>query len=126
VRLDLPPAKIYLAMRMGTVQPHATKPVENKVVLIDPTCSIAFSYRKSHPVPGWEAGMKPGDGLLPIVPTAEGRMGAAICYDADFPEFVRAIGRARADVFLLPANDWAAIKRIHFEMAAFQTSSRCR
>jgi apolipoprotein N-acyltransferase len=113
--------KIYLAMGMGTVQRHAPKPVENKAVLIDPSGSIAFSYRKSHPVAGWEASiMKPGDGRLPIVSTAEGRMAAAICYDADFPEFVRAIGRARADLFFLPANDWAAIKRIHFEMAAFR------
>jgi apolipoprotein N-acyltransferase len=106
---------------MGTVQRHAPKPVENKAVLIDPSGSIAFSYRKSHPVAGWEASiMKPGDGRLPIVSTAEGRMAAAICYDADFPELVRAIGRARADLFFLPANDWAAIKRIHFEMAAFR------
>ena len=113
--------KIYLAMGMGTVQIRTPKPVENKAVLIDPSGSIAFSYRKSHPVAGWEAGiMKPGDGRLPVVPTADGRMAAAICYDADFPEFVRAIGRAQADIFLLPANDWAAIKRIHFEMAAFR------
>jgi apolipoprotein N-acyltransferase len=113
--------KIFLAMGVGTVQLHAAKPVENKAVLIDPSGSIAFSYRKSHPVAGWEARvMKPGDGRLPVVPTAEGRMAAAICYDGDFPEFIRAVGRARADIFFLPANDWAGIKRIHFEMAAFR------
>jgi apolipoprotein N-acyltransferase len=108
-------------MGMGTVQVHAVKPMENKVVLIVPSGNIAFSYRKSHAVAGWEASIvKPGDGRLPIMSTPEGRMASAICYDADFPEFVRAIGRARADVFFLPANDWAAIKRIHFEMAAFR------
>jgi apolipoprotein N-acyltransferase len=112
---------IYLAMGMGTVQIDAPKPVENKAVLIEPSGKIAFSYRKTHSVAGWEASvMKPGDGHLPVVDTSEGRMATAICYDADFPEFVRAIGRARAGIWFLPANDWAAIKRVHFEMAAFR------
>jgi apolipoprotein N-acyltransferase len=47
-------------------------------------------------------------------------MAAAICYDADFPEFIRQAGQAHADVLIVPANEWKAIKNIHVQMAAFR------
>ncbi len=79
------------------------------------------SYLKSHAVPGWEAGiMRPGDGRLPVIPTADGRMAAAICFDADFPEFVRQAAQGSADLLIVPVNDWLAIKNIHFQMVAFR------
>jgi apolipoprotein N-acyltransferase len=87
---------IYLAMGMGAVRLGAPRPFENKIVLLDPSGKVAFSYLKSRPVPGWEAGiMVRGDGRLPV---AQGRIGPAICFDADFPEFVRPIGRAQTDL----------------------------
>src|SRR5439155_26050694 len=87
---------IYLAMGMGAVRPGAPRPFENKIVLLDPSGKVAFSYLKSRPVPGWEAGiMVRGDGRLPV---AHGRIGPAICFDADFPEFVRPNGGAQTDL----------------------------
>jgi apolipoprotein N-acyltransferase len=112
---------IYLAMGLGTVRPGVPKPFENKTALIDPSGRMAYSYLKSRPVPGWEERvMRRGDGHLPVATTELGRMATSICFEADFPEFVRPIGSARADLWILPANDWAAIKRTHFEMAAFR------
>src|SRR5262249_19717802 len=35
-------------------------------------------------------------------------------------EYVRAIGRSAADLWILPTNDWLAIKESHFEMAVFR------
>src|SRR6185295_12534938 len=84
---------VYLAMGMGTIYAGEPVPFENKLVLIDPSGKIMLSYRKSHPVAGWEAGiMRRGDGMLPVAATRDGRFGAAICYDADFPEFIRQAG----------------------------------
>jgi apolipoprotein N-acyltransferase len=110
---------IHLAMGIGSVQIGAPRPMENKVVLIDPRGDILFSHLKTRAVPGWEARvMTLGDRPLPVARTDVGRVGAAICYETDFPQLVRQT--AGADILLVPANDWAAIKEIHFDMAAFR------
>ena len=113
--------QIFLAMGMGTVTPRAAKPLENKLVLVDPSGRVLFSYSKRHPVSGWEESViTAGDGRLPVIDTSVGRVATAICFDADFPEYIRDIGRSAADLFILPANDWPAIKESHFEMAVFR------
>ncbi|HTS62961.1 MAG TPA: nitrilase-related carbon-nitrogen hydrolase [Candidatus Acidoferrales bacterium] len=113
--------RVFLAMGMGTIHAGDKLPFENKLVLIDPGGRSVVSYRKSHAVPGWEAGiMWPGDGRVPVVPTTLGRLAGAICYDADFPEFTRQAGQSDADLLILPANDWKDIKDLHFRMHAFR------
>ena len=112
---------VYLAMGLGTVSVGAPLPFENKSVLIDPSGTVMVSYLKTHPVAGWEASiMKPGDGRLPVIGTKEGRMATAICFDADFPEFIRQAGLGSADLLVVPANDWRDIKDLHAQMAAFR------
>ena len=64
--------------------------------------------------------MKVGDGRLPVVATDVGRIAAAICYDADFPEFIRQSALGAADMLIVPANEWKAIKYLHYQMAAFR------
>jgi apolipoprotein N-acyltransferase len=111
----------YLAMGMGTIHLGDKQPFENKLVLIDPSGNIILSYRKAHPAMGWEAGiMKPGDGRLPVISTRAGRIATAICYDADFPEFIRQAGQHSADILIVPANDWKQIKHLHAQMATFR------
>ena len=61
-----------------------------------------------------------GNGRLPISHTQYGRIAVAICYDVDFPQLIRQVGRAEADVLLAPANDWEVIKHLHFRMAIFR------
>jgi apolipoprotein N-acyltransferase len=113
--------RVYLAMGMGTVHRGATPPFENKLVVIDPAGTIIVSYHKSHPVPGWEASIiRRGDGHLPVVATPDGRIAGAICFDDAFPEFVRQAGRGNADLLIIPANEWKAIKTVHAQMAAFR------
>jgi apolipoprotein N-acyltransferase len=112
---------IYLAMGMGTIHPGERLPFENKLVLIGPSGEVIVSYRKVHPVTGWEASiMRPGDGPLPVVATSHGRIATAICYDADFPEFIRQAGRGSAEILIVAANEWKEIKSVHFQMAAFR------
>jgi apolipoprotein N-acyltransferase len=112
---------LYLAMGMGTIHLGEPRPFENKLVLIEPTGRTAISYLKNHPVPGWEASiMRPGDGRLPVAATPDGRMAAAICHDASFPEFVRQAAAGAADLLILPVNDWKAVRVAHFQMHAFR------
>lgn len=111
----------YIAMGLAAVEPDGHPPTENKIVLLAPSGRTLISYLKSRPVPGWEAAtIRRGDGRLPVADTADGRIGAAICFENDFPEFVARIGQAGADLWIMPANDWEAIKRSHFDMAAFR------
>ena len=113
--------RVAIAMGMGTVEPGARRPLQNKLVLVDDSGRTVFSYDKSRPVPGWEASLvTPGTGRLPVVDTNAGRIAAAICFDADFPDLVHQAGEARAELFVLSANDWEAIKHFHLEMAAFR------
>ena len=112
---------IYLLMGMGTLHPNQQRFLENKAVLIDPAGEVAFSYTKSKPVPGWEAMASiRGDGRLRTSESPYGRLAAAICYDMDFPELLRQAGKAGADLLLVPASDWEAIKELHHEIAVFR------
>jgi apolipoprotein N-acyltransferase len=112
---------VYLAMGLGTIHVGALRPFENKVILIDPAGRVAISHLKNRPVMGWEAGiMQPGDDGIPVVDTAAGRMATAICFEGDFPEFVRQAGENRADLLILPVNDWRSIKTLHLQMHVFR------
>jgi N-carbamoylputrescine amidase len=52
----------------------------------------------------------PGNLGAPVFDTAVGRVGVAICYDRHFPEYMRALGLARADLVVIPqaglADEW--------------------
>ncbi len=113
--------RVYLAMGMGTIHLGDRLPFENKVVLIDPSGQIVTSHLKNRPVAGWEASiMRRGHEGVPVVATDAGRMASAICFEADFPDFIRQAGHNDADLLILPVNEWKAIKDIHFQMHVFR------
>ncbi|HKV99314.1 MAG TPA: nitrilase-related carbon-nitrogen hydrolase [Vicinamibacterales bacterium] len=113
--------RVYLAIGMGTILLGEKLPFENKLVLIDPAGRTLVSYRKTHPANDWEAGiMRAGDGRVPIVDTPDGRLAGAICFDADFPEFIRQAAQGSADLLIVPVNDWLDIKDLHYRMHAFR------
>src|SRR5580765_4670599 len=113
--------RVYLAMGMGTIHLGDRLPFENKLVLIDPSGHIVTSHLKNRPVIGWEASiMRRGHEGVPVVATETGRMAAAICFEADFPDFIRQAGHNDADLLILPVNEWKSIKNIHFQMHVFR------
>ena len=113
--------RVYLAMGMGTIHLGDRLPLENKLVLIDPSGQIVTSHLKNRPVSGWEAtNMRRGHEGVPVVATAVGRMAGAICFEADFPDFIRQAGQNDADLLILPVNEWQSIKDIHFQMHVFR------
>ena len=108
--------KINLMMTLWSVPteyPHQL--VENKLVLIDSNGSIHFTYLKSHPAPP-EPIVK-GQPTIPVFNSGEARIAAAICFDGDFPSFIRQAGKRDIDIFFLPANDWKQITKVHADMA---------
>ena len=112
---------IYLGMALAVWVPGAARVLENEIVMIEPDGTIAWHYRKAHPVPGAEAAMAaPSDGKLRVLDTPFGRLSAAICFDADFPQTLRQAGALKADIVLNPSNEWAAIDPWHTQMASLR------
>jgi apolipoprotein N-acyltransferase len=106
---------------MGTIRVGEQRLLENKAVLIDPPGAELLSYRKSAAVPGFEAQRKvQGDWRIVTSDTPYGRVATAICYDLDFPSFIRQVGLTGADLLLVPANDWEAVKQMHLVPAVFR------
>jgi apolipoprotein N-acyltransferase len=112
---------LYLLMGMCVLRPGETKPLVNKSVLVEPGGEVGFSYLKSRPVPGPEAMYQErGDGNIPTYDSEYGRLASPICFDMDFPAFIRQVGQKDVDLLLVPASDWAPIKRLHHVMAVFR------
>ena len=83
--------------------------VRNSAAVVDPG-GLRAVYRKTHL---WDAErliFTPGREAPPVVATAAGRIGVVICYDLEFPEWVRLPALAGAQLLCAPVN-WPASPR---------------
>ena len=67
----------------------------------------------------------PGDTGAPVYDTKAGRIGVAICYDRHYPEYMRALAVAGADVVVVPqagaVGEWPeGLYEAELQVAAFQ------
>jgi len=67
----------------------------------------------------------PGDTGAPVYDTAAGRIGVAICYDRHYPEYLRALALAGADLVVVPqagaADEWpAGLFEAELQVSSFQ------
>lgn len=67
----------------------------------------------------------PGDQGAPVYETSAGRIGVAICYDRHFPEYMRALTLAGAEVIVVPqagtVGEWPdGLYEAELRVAAFQ------
>jgi predicted amidohydrolase len=67
----------------------------------------------------------PGDGENYVYPTAAGKIGVAICYDRHFPEYMRGLRLAGAELVVVPqagaVGEWTeGIFEAELQVAAFQ------
>jgi 5-aminopentanamidase len=77
--------------------------VRNSAVVID-AGELRAVYRKSHLWDREKLCFEPGDAPPPVVETRAGLVGVAVCYDAFFPEMMRMLSVAGADVIAVPMN----------------------
>jgi 5-aminopentanamidase len=78
----------------------------NSAMLVD-SSGVRAIYRKAHL---WHAEadfFTPGDSAPPVVDTSFGRIAMMICYDVEFPEWVRLPALAGAELLAVPTN-WPA------------------
>jgi predicted amidohydrolase len=75
----------------------------NAAALVDATGVVAV-YRKIHLWDREQLFFEPGSECAPVVETRFGRIGVQVCYDLNFPEVVRGLALAGADLVVLPTN----------------------
>ena len=77
--------------------------VYNSAVIVDGT-GILASYRKAHRWSMEQELYEAGNEVPPVVDTAFGRIGLMVCYDLEFPEWVRSVALAGAELLCSPVN----------------------
>ncbi|TFF42437.1 nitrilase-related carbon-nitrogen hydrolase [Pseudomonas sp. RIT623] len=77
--------------------------VANSSVLIEPDGRRTF-YRKAHLWDRETLIFTPGDQPPPVITTAIGRVAMMICYDLEFPEWVRLVALSGAQLLCAPVN----------------------
>jgi apolipoprotein N-acyltransferase len=119
--------QVYVAAAFAVIDRDkpAQPRVANRVTLIG-VDGVVSVYDKAKPVPGLEKAVTiTGDGNIPVSSTAFGRLATAICSDLDHPDYLRQVGVRHADVLLVPAIDWQAIRparRISHDRTSHVTS----
>jgi len=108
----------YLIVGAAVAPQDPEAPLENKAMAFTPEGKLAFTYDKAKPVPGEP--IRAGDGVIPTLDTPYGRVGAMICFDADFPELSRQAAARGVDILAVPSNDWPEITPLHGDMVRFR------
>ncbi len=88
---------------------------DNKLVMITPAGEVAFTYVKTI---SWYA--TDSDGVMRYVDSPYGRISAAICFDMDFPGFIRQAAQQDVDIVLVPGFDSEGIKPYHTYVGLFR------
>lgn len=101
--------KIYFMPGLVVLRYNSTKN-DNLAVMITPEGEIAYTYEKTI---SWYP--SDSDGIIKSVETPYGKIGAAICFDMDFPLFIRQAGDI--DIMLVPAFDTEKISPYHTQGA---------
>ncbi|KAF9398575.1 hypothetical protein BGX21_007585 [Mortierella sp. AD011] len=94
---------------------------KNMFTLFDPKGQVAFEYQKAHPVAMVETTVIAGPNKLPVVDSDRfGRLGGAICFDMDFPNFIAQAGDQKVDILLQPSWTWGSIGRLEATIQSFR------
>lgn len=98
---------------------------ENKLVYIDAQGKTYAAYHKYKLIPFMEDDYIKGDGQIPActLQTAEGvsaTLSPIICFDSDFPGYVRDALPKKTDLLVIPTWDWAAIRAYHTKWVEYR------
>ena len=102
-------AKLCQQHNMAIVYGYAERSTNgnfyNSAQLIDHNGTSLLNYRKSHLWGDLDRGLfAAGDALSPVVEVFGWKVGAAICYDAEFPETLRHLTLKGAELLVVPTG----------------------
>jgi apolipoprotein N-acyltransferase len=109
---------IYLAIPFFTIYTDKNRPIENKLIIFNPSGNQAMEHIKYGG--NFLEGSKKGDGILKALDTPYGKLSGAICWDTDFVKNIAQSGRNGSDILLSPAHDWREIDPLHGQMTVFR------
>jgi len=109
---------VHLAVPLWIWDPDALRPIENKLLVIDPTGAIVIEHIKYGG--NIVEGTLLGDGKLQAVTTPFGVLSGVICWDADYPTIIQQVGQNGTGLLLVPSSDWREIDPLHGHMAVFR------
>lgn len=90
--------------------------IYNSAAVVDKV-GVRGVYRKAHLWDSENVVFDRGDDLPMVVDTEHGRIGVMICYDLEFPEWVRAVALSGTDLLCAPVN-WPLLPRPEGERPA--------
>lgn len=93
----------------GLCERESDGTLRNSAVLVDES-GLRAVYRKAHLWDREKLVFIPGDDSPPVVETPYGRIATMVCYDLEFPEWVRLPALAGAELLCVPTN-WPAFPR---------------
>ncbi len=94
----------------------------DRTVIINSTAEVLSTYRKTILVPGFEATVAvSGNDQAAVIDTPYGHITSLICFDNDFPSFVRKqVGEKGVDILFDPSGDWKGLEPFHTNMMAYR------
>jgi predicted amidohydrolase len=113
-----------VALAYGYPELGADGAVYNAALLIGPDGERLLNYRKTHLFGDLDRAMfKPGAGDFPVTVLHGVKIGLLICYDVEFPETVRLLALAGADLVVVPTaqmEPYDVVQRRLVPMRAFE------
>lgn len=106
----------YQLVIVGGLCEAADGELYNSAALVDPA-GLRRVYRKAHLWDRERLWFVPGSAAPPVADTPFGRIAVMICYDLEFPEWVRLPALEGAQLLCAPVN-WPAVPRPAGERAA--------
>lgn len=111
---------VYIGLAAEVYAPASIKPVENKIIFIQPNGIIDFTYYKHFPIGIEKEVMVTGDGTIPTCHTPYGTITAVNSVDTDLITYARKTGKAEADILFAPSDDWNAIAELRGKITCFR------
>lgn len=102
-------ARLGVVVVAGLCERGADGALFNSAVVLDDS-GLRAAYRKAHLWDAEKLVFAAGDAPPPVVTAAGARLGVLICYDLEFPEWVRVPALAGAQLLCVPAN-WPRFPR---------------
>ena len=94
----------------------------NRAMLASPAGHVAM-YTKQFLAPGIESGwQRPGDQPFGALLIGDLRVGARICYDAEYPAGFRAARHVGVQLMAIPSRDWRGIEAAHAAPVPYRAS----
>jgi apolipoprotein N-acyltransferase len=91
--------RLYFAPSLQVLHFGSTRN-DNRAVLFAPDGTILYTYKKRMSLYDVDS-----DAVIHFADTPHGRIASAICFDMDFPSYVRQAGKKAVDILLVPAYD---------------------